>query len=136
MNSMAMNGMRRWMMAGVLVLCAWQVAAGSQPRQRQQTRMPAPYLCAQTQMTGHSGGSYAGQALCTAARNGLETDAKGDGDSQCDRFCEKLSCSHKTRPDPLTAASACKGPDPTDPANPKWYGTAQTVSFECKCSNP
>lgn len=136
MNSMAMNSTRRWMMAGVLVFCAWQVAAGSQPRQRPQTRMPAAYLCAQTQMTGHSGGSYAGKALCNNARNGLEIDAKSDGVSQCRSFCEKLSCTYTTRPDPLTATSACKGPDPTDPANPKWYGTAETGSFECKCSNP
>ena len=135
MNSMAMNGVMRWTMAGALALCAWQVAAGSQPRQ-QQTRMPAGYLCAQTQMTGHAGGSYATQALCTAARPGLEADAKSDGVSQCRSFCEKLSCTHKTRPDPLTATSGCKGPDNTDPANPKWYGTAEAGSFECKCSNP
>ena len=130
-----MNGMMtvrmRGMLAGVLVLCAWQVAAGSKPKE--QTRMPAAYLCAQTQMTGHAGGSYPAQAACNAARNGLETDAKSDGVDQCSRFCDKLGCKYKTQPDPLTATSACKGPDP---AHRKWYGAAETVSFECKCSNP
>lgn len=128
-----MNSMMRWMMAGALALCAWQAAAGSQPGQQQQTRRPAGYLCAQMQMTGHSGSAYPGQAVCNAAKNGLERDARSDGVSQCRRFCEKLSCTYRTQPDPLTATSACKGPDP---ANQKWYGTAETVSFECRCSNP
>lgn len=130
MNGM-MTAMMRWMLAGVLALCASQVAAGSKPKE--QTRMPAAYLCAQTQMIGHAGDSYAGQAVCNAAKPGLITDAKTDGDSQCRSFCEKLGCSHKTRPDPLTATAACKGPDPV---GQKWYGTAETPSFECKCSNP
>jgi hypothetical protein len=128
-----MNSMMHWMMVGTLALCAWEVAAGSQPEQQQQTRRPAGYLCAQMQMTGHSGGSYPGQALCVAARNVLERDAKSDGVEQCRRFCDKLSCTHKTQPDPLTATSSCKKPDPV---NRTWYGAAETVAFECKCSNP
>lgn len=132
MNRM-MTVMMRWMMTGAFALCAWQVAAGSQPEQQQQTRMPTAYLCAQTQMTGHAGGSYAGQALCNAAKPGLQTDAKSDGVRQCRSFCENLGCTYRTQPDPLTATAACKGPDP---ANRKWYGTAETLSFECKCSNP
>lgn len=126
-----MNSKMRWMLTGALVLCVCQVAAaGSKPKQ--QTRMPAAYLCAQTQIIGHAAGSYAGQPACNAAKPGLITDAKSDGEGQCRAFCDKLGCMPKT-PDTLNATAACRGPDPV---NQKWYGAAATPSFECKCTNP
>lgn len=107
------------------------VATAAEPKKG--GRKAAPYLCAQVQMTGNAGGSYANAANCNAAKPGLKTDAETNGKDQCTNFCKSMSCRAVTVPDPLAAAPACRGPDP---ANQKWYGHATTGPFDCKCMNP
>lgn len=128
-----MNGIAQWMFAAVLAGMTLPALAGEPVKHQQQMRAPAPYLCAQVQLTGSAGGSYDTQQACNAAKPGLETSAKTDGNNQCDKLCMDMGCSATTVPDPLPAASSCRG---RDPGNRKFYGMANTGPFDCKCTNP
>ncbi len=116
----------------VLICVVSTLATAAGPKQGVR-KGSTPYLCGQVQMHGNAGGSYANAQACTAAKPQLQTNAVTNGNDQCKNFCTSLGCREETIPDPLTAAAACKGPDP---ANQKWYGRASTGQFDCKCLNP
>ena len=134
-----MASIARWIFTVALVGMTFPSIAGEPVKQEQmkhgeeQMKRRAAFLCGQVRLTGSAGGSYANQQACNAARPGLERDAKTDGNDQCTDLCNDMGCSATTVPNPLPAASSCRGPDP---ANQKFYGLANTGPFDCKCNNP